>query len=229
MRLGWVPAPLRLCLVSGVRNRGRCGGGSLTSVFGEMLLKSCGGVRAGRGHLPPHPTRVQLSCLSLQSFPLSLLPRGTVITALIRKTIIPAEWEELNLLLSHFAGFTPRPPTCAGCGGPACPVPCEPGAAASSHATASTAPGCGGAGEGGDPRPGGARPWLTAAPGPQGAAGRHRVSPAWPWHPGAGCPEGCSSAAFPSYRSPRLEGCGWDAAGEAGPCLGAARYPHGRN
>lgn len=45
----------------------------------------------------------------------------------------------------------------------------------------------------------------------------------------AGLPEGHAGAAVLSYRSPRLKGCGRDAAGEAGPCLGAARYPHGRN
>lgn len=45
----------------------------------------------------------------------------------------------------------------------------------------------------------------------------------------AGLPEGCAGSAVPSYRSPRLEGCGWDATGEAGPCLGVSRYPHGRN
>lgn len=186
-------------------------GGSLSLGSGGMLLKSCGGeVRAGRGHLPPHPTRLQLSCLSLQSFPLSLLPRGTVITAAIRKTIIPAEWEELNLLLSHFAGFTPRPPTCAGCWGPACPVPHEPGALGSSHPAASTAPGCGAGGEGGDPRPGGAHPRLTAVPGPRGAACGHRVSPAWPWRPGAGCPAGCSLPVLPVPPAPGLRpGCCW--------------------
>ncbi|XP_061865420.1 kunitz-type protease inhibitor 4 [Colius striatus] len=32
-------------------------------------------------------------------------------------------------------------------------------------------------------------------------------------------PAGCPGSAAPSYRSPRLEGCGRDAAGEAEPCL----------
>lgn len=55
-------------------------------------------------------------------------------------------------------------------------------------------------------------------------------SPAWACccHP-AGLPEGCAGTAVPSYRSPQIEGCGQDATMETRPCLGVARYLHGRN
>lgn len=65
--------------------------------------------------LPPNLTLAPTSLASHHRDFLALrFPLGTVITAVIRKTITRAEWKQLNLFPLLSAGLTPRPPTGAG-------------------------------------------------------------------------------------------------------------------
>lgn len=100
--------PLRLCHIT-MSRAGDTAGISILGLWRRGREKLRWGA-GGSWHLPPNPTLGPTFLASPHGAFLVLhFPLGTVITAVIRKTIIPAELEHLNLFLPPFGRFHPTP------------------------------------------------------------------------------------------------------------------------
>lgn len=105
----WLP-PRSVSVPCRGHYRGQCRGLRAGAPAEGPAEAAVGRWRGGVRRFPPDPTPGPIFLASPRgTFPALHFPLGTLITGVIRKTIIPAEWEQLNLFLRAFGRFHPTP------------------------------------------------------------------------------------------------------------------------